>query len=59
MTRDAIVTVGAMVAAELYGVSCPVVLASESDWEVVRNARAVALRAEVPKATLRVLDAVL
>ena len=32
LTRDAIVTVGAMVAAELYRRECPVVLARSEDW---------------------------
>jgi uncharacterized protein len=32
LARDAIVTVGAIVAAELYRSSCPVVLARDSDW---------------------------
>lgn len=30
--RDAIVTVGALVAGELYGAACPVVLVSENAW---------------------------
>ena len=38
MTRDAIVTVGAMVATELYGVSCPVV-AAPVDWPQMVRAR--------------------
>lgn len=58
MTRDAIVTVGAMVAAELYGMACPVVLISERDWAVVSNARAARLCAEIPHAVLRILAAV-
>jgi predicted aconitase with swiveling domain len=32
LTRDAIVTVGAIVATELYRSSCPVVLARDSNW---------------------------
>lgn len=31
--RDAIVTVGAMVAAELYGLACPVVLVTPADYD--------------------------
>ncbi|WP_207482103.1 aconitase X swivel domain-containing protein [Arenibaculum pallidiluteum] len=39
LTRDAIVTVGAMVARELYGISCPVVtLAEPADWASVTAA---------------------
>jgi predicted aconitase with swiveling domain len=30
--RDPIVTVGAMVAAELYGIACPVVVVAPQDW---------------------------
>lgn len=32
LARDAIVTVGAMIASELYDIHCPVVLASAKDW---------------------------
>ena len=35
LERDAIVVVGAMVAAELYGLSCPVALANRQDWEAL------------------------
>jgi predicted aconitase with swiveling domain len=37
-TRDAIVTVGAMVAAELYGRNCPVVLVGRNDFTIVAAA---------------------
>jgi predicted aconitase with swiveling domain len=40
-TRDAIVTVGAMVAAELYGRHCPVVLVEGADWAAVAGAGAL------------------
>ncbi|ASY57670.1 MULTISPECIES: aconitase X swivel domain-containing protein [Sinorhizobium] len=43
LARDAIVTVGAMVAAELYGKSCPVVLASEADWMAITGAGSLAI----------------
>ena len=46
LTRDAIVTVGAMVARELYGAECPVVLASEADWSAMVGARRLALAAD-------------
>lgn len=59
MTRDAIVTVGAMVAAELYGVSCPVVLASEFDWQLVGDSWGLTLDAKTSEAMLQVLTAVL
>ena len=45
MTRDAIVTVGAMVAAELYNVHCPVVLVEETDWDAVVSAGIVGISA--------------
>lgn len=35
LTRDAIVTVGALVAAELYGKACPVVMARPEDWPAI------------------------
>ena len=37
LERDAIVVVGAMVAAELYGLACPVALADSQDWEAGRR----------------------
>ena len=33
LKRDAIVIVGALVAAELYGIACPVALARGADWD--------------------------
>jgi predicted aconitase with swiveling domain len=39
LSRDAIVTVGAMIAAELYQKSCPVVLSSSEDWPSISGAR--------------------
>lgn len=33
--RDPILTVGAMVAADLYGLACPVVVAADADWQAV------------------------
>ena len=38
LTRDAIVTLGALVAAELYGASCPVVMAAAEDWPALTAA---------------------
>jgi predicted aconitase with swiveling domain len=37
LERDAIVVVGAMVAAELYGLACPVALANGEDWEALAS----------------------
>ena len=43
--RDAIVVVGAMVAVELYGLACPVVLAKGQDWEALAAAASLTLEA--------------
>jgi uncharacterized protein len=45
LTRDAIVAVGAMVAAELYAKHCPVVLVSTADWPCVVAAGALTVEA--------------
>ena len=45
LERDAIVVVGAMVAAELYGCACPVALASEGDWRALAAAARLAVEA--------------
>ena len=42
---DAIVAVGAMVAAELYGRPCPVALASEGDWRALAAAARLTVEA--------------
>jgi len=52
LARDAIVTVGAMVAAELYGKTCPVVLASEADWAAITGAGYLAIEAGEDTATI-------
>lgn len=52
-TRDAIVTVGAMVAGELYGLACPVVLAGAQDWPAVTAAAHLALEAVPEGAEIR------
>jgi hypothetical protein len=46
LARDAIVTVGAMVAAELYGSLCPVLLASREDWQAITESPHLRLVAE-------------
>ncbi len=46
LERDAIVVVGAIVAAELYGRECPVALASKGDWEALAAAARLVVRAE-------------
>ena len=45
LERDAIVVVGAMVAAELYGLACPVALADARDWESLGAAASLTLEA--------------
>jgi predicted aconitase with swiveling domain len=52
LTRDAIVTVGAMVAAELYRKDCPVVLAAAPDWARIEAAGTLALTAGADGATI-------
>jgi len=45
LTRDAIVTVGALVARELYGADCPVVMAGAADWPALMAAERLAVEA--------------
>ena len=45
LERDAIIVVGAMVAAELYGLACPVALANGQDWEALAAAARLAVEA--------------
>lgn len=45
LTRDAIVTVGALVAAELYGKACPVVMVAAADWPALAAAGRLAVEA--------------
>ena len=54
LARDPIVVVGAMVAAELYGRECPVVLASEVDWDRLAAATRLTLEARASGATIAV-----
>ncbi len=54
LQRDAIVVVGAMVAAELYGSACPVALVRKRDWEALAAAARLAVRAEPGGATISV-----
>ena len=46
LERDAIVVVGAMVAAELYGLVCPVALVDGQDWESLAAAASLTLEAD-------------
>jgi uncharacterized protein len=52
LSRDAIVTVGAMVAVELYRVSCPVVLADEADWPRIEAAARLTIDAQREQAQI-------
>jgi predicted aconitase with swiveling domain len=45
LERDAIVVVGAMVAAELYGLACPVAVANGEDWEALAAEASLTLEA--------------
>jgi uncharacterized protein len=53
-TRDAILTVGAQVALELYGTACPIIVVTPEDLARARNAAHLELDASTRKATLRV-----
>lgn len=52
--RDAIVTVGAMVAAELYGLACPVVLVDPAHYERLTAARRLVVDAAEAEARITV-----
>jgi uncharacterized protein len=52
LERDPIVVVGALVAAELYGLACPVALASARDWEAFAAAARLAINATSAGATI-------
>jgi uncharacterized protein len=52
LERDAVVVVGAMVAAELYGLACPVALADGRDWETLAAAARLAIQAGPNGATI-------
>ena len=52
LARDAIVVVGAMVAAELYGRDCPVVLVSKANWTRLAAAPRLAVCASADRAEI-------
>jgi uncharacterized protein len=52
LQRDPIVIVGAMVAAELYGRECPVLLARSADWDRLAAAPRLAVGARPGSATI-------
>jgi len=53
LERDPIVVVGAMVAAELYGLQCPVVAARRQDWMELAAAASLTLEAGPDGAAIR------
>jgi len=53
LERDPIVAVGALVAAELYGLECPVALVAAQDWDRLAAAGRLAVKAEGARATIR------
>jgi len=53
LERDAIVVVGSMVAAELYGLACPVALTNGADWEALGAAASLKIEASPNGATIR------
>jgi uncharacterized protein len=55
LTRDAIVTMGAMIAAELYGTQCPVVLAEADHWRLIESADRLSVDAGPLAATIALL----
>ena len=52
LERDAIVVVGAILAAELYGLACPVALANSQDWEALAASASLTLEAGPNGATI-------
>ena len=55
LQRDPIVVVGAMVAAELYGRECPVLLANADDWDRLAAASGLTVEAGSDGATIVVV----
>jgi uncharacterized protein len=56
LTRDAIVAVGAMVAAELYETRCPVVVVRPADWLRLVRSTQLLITAEDDEATITLFD---
>ena len=52
--RDAIVIVGAMIASELYGQTCPVVLAGIEDWPLITSGARLEIEASEKNAVVAV-----
>lgn len=56
--RDPILVTGALVAAELYGTTCPIVVARLADWAVIGAAGSLAVEAGASAASLLLDDCV-
>ncbi|HTR13191.1 MAG TPA: DUF126 domain-containing protein [Roseiarcus sp.] len=54
LERDAIVIVGALVAAEIYGATCPVALVGEQDWRRLSMATLLVVTARQGNAAVRI-----
>ncbi|MEZ5873147.1 MAG: DUF126 domain-containing protein [Nitratireductor sp.] len=54
LKRDPIVIVGAAIAAELYSIGCPVLLAREEDWKSLCGAGELEIKAEGEMAKIQV-----
>ncbi len=54
MEKDAILTVGAMVAAELYGLACPIVVVSAADHRIAAGAARLRIAANTAEARIDV-----
>jgi predicted aconitase with swiveling domain len=52
LKRDAIVIVGVLAAAELYGISCPVALVETRNWEELAAADRLEVRVEAERAII-------
>ena len=57
LTRDAIVTVGAMIASELYRTQCPVVLARPADFPEIAGAARLLITAEHERGEIILIEA--
>ena len=56
LKRDPIVIVGAAIAAELYSIDCPVLLAREEEWQGLCKARWLEIEASGELAKIRVAE---
>jgi len=54
LSRDAIMTVGAMIAAELYNKRCPVVMVDAGDWQRVTSATRLEIVADRDRSSIHI-----